>query len=426
MAPARLTRQLFDSQTPPQRLALERAIDQARRSRVDLYLVGGAVRDLLLGEGHVDLDLMLEGDAIAFADDVAAQLRAKVTRHPRFGTASLKGDGFHLDFAQARSETYERPGALPRVRPAALRDDLARRDFSVNAMALRLTGGRGDIVDPHGGRRDIAAKLVRVLHEGSFQDDATRILRALRYEGRLGFRLDEQTEAWLRRDLSYLATISGARVRRELERIALEPRAAEILARAESLGALGATHTALRFAPIAGAVESASQRAMPHRIEVVFAVLLAGATDRQRSDATGRLALTGAQEAAVRGLVALQATEVQLATDGLSPSEAVRLLEGRPVAAIEAFALLREGAAAGERARRYLDEWRRVRPRLDGHDLAALGVDPGPPVGALLRMLREARLDGRTRDRDDEERLVAQTLAKRGEPRAVAGARARG
>jgi tRNA nucleotidyltransferase (CCA-adding enzyme) len=426
MALARLTRQLFASQTPPQRLALERAIDHARRSRVDLYLVGGALRDLLLGEGHVDLDLMLEGDAIAFAGEVAAELRAKVTRHPRFGTASLKGEGFHLDFAQGRAETYERPGALPRVRPAGLRDDLTRRDFSINAMALRLTGDREDLVDPHGGRRDIEAKLVRVLHDRSFQDDATRILRALRYEGRLGFRLEAQTETWLRRDLPYVATISGARVRRELERIAIEPVAPAILARAEALDALVATHAALRFAPVAGAVERAVQLAMPHRVEVVLALLLSGATPGQRNDAIGRLALTGAQEAAVRGGVGLQAIEKQFDDEGLPPSEVVSLLEGRPVAAIEAFALLREGSPAGERARRYLDEWRRVRPRLDGHDLAALGVEPGPPVGALLRLLRDARLDGRARDRDDEERLVRQTLTQQQTPRAVAGARARG
>jgi tRNA nucleotidyltransferase (CCA-adding enzyme) len=349
-----------------------------------------------------------------------------VTRHPRFGTASLKGEGFHLDFAQARAETYERPGALPRVQPAGLQDDLARRDFSINAMALRLTGDREDLVDPHGGRRDIEAKLVRVLHERSFQDDATRILRALRYEGRLGFRLEQHTKAWLCRDLSYIASISGARVRHELERIAIEPRAAAILARGEALGALGATHAALRFAPVADAVERAVQRAMPHRMEVGFALLLAGASEGQRHDAIGRLALTGAQDAAVRGVVGLQGIATNLGEEGLPPSEVVRLLEGRPVAAIEAFALLREGSPAGERARQYLDEWRRVRPRLDGHDLAALGVEPGPPVGTLLRLLRDARLDGRTRDRDAEERLVAQTLAQQQTPPAIAGARARG
>jgi tRNA nucleotidyltransferase (CCA-adding enzyme) len=426
MASSHLRKLLFQAQTQPQRLALEGAVELAQRLGVDLYLVGGAVRDLLLGESHVDLDLMLEGDAIAFAETLAGQLEAHATRHPRFGTASLKGEGFHLDFARARAESYDRPGALPQVRPGNLRDDLARRDFTINALALRLTGSRDDVLDPFGGQRDIAGKLVRALHEGSFQDDATRILRALRYEGRLGFRLESGTEAWLCRDLDYISTISGARVRRELERIALEPRAPEIFARAEALGALAATNRGLRFRPVAAAIREAVQRSMPHPVEVIFALLLSSAKEGDRNDAIARLALKNVEEAAVRGLVALQAIDAQLGEDSLPPSEAVRLLEGRPVAAIEPYALLREGSPAGERALRYLDEWRRLRPRLDGHALAELGVETGPQVGALLRMLRDARLDGRTRDRDDEERLVRQRLAQRGGSRAAAGASAHG
>jgi tRNA nucleotidyltransferase/poly(A) polymerase len=140
------------------------------------YLVGGAVRDLLLGAEHPDLDLAVEGDAV----ELARRLGAEPVAHERFSTATVDLDGVRVDLARTRAETYPHPGALPEVEPAPLERDLARRDFTVNAMALPLDG-RGQLVDPHGGRVDLRAGLLRVLHPGSFADDPTRALRAARY-----------------------------------------------------------------------------------------------------------------------------------------------------------------------------------------------------------------------------------------------------
>ncbi len=407
----------------PAREALGRAVAFAERSGLDLDLVGGGVRDLLLGAGHVDLDLVVEGDAIALASLLGEALGARVVAHPRFGTAVVQSEGLRLDFARARAERYERPGALPAVTPAGLSDDLARRDFTINAMALRLSGGhKGRLIDPHGGRDDLHRRLVRVLHDGSFQDDATRILRALRYAGRLGFALETKTQSLLERDLSYLDTISGARLRHELERIAEEEAVAGIARLGQEFGALAAVHPSLQASErVLRALEALPDLARSRRDAVLFSLLLADAPAGDVERAIARLALTGRQMEAVRGLVALREREPALAVEGLQPSAAVALLAPAPMAAIEAFALIAERPLAAGRARRYLAEWRFVRPRLNGRDIEALGVPRGPRVGVALALLREARLDDGTHGRDDEIELVRRQVL--GERRLAGAAR---
>ncbi|MEX2157800.1 MAG: hypothetical protein WEB04_00145 [Dehalococcoidia bacterium] len=401
------------SLSPEALRALRRAVALAERVGLEPYLVGGGVRDLLLGAGHVDVDLVVEGDAIELAGAFAAEVRARVVRHLRFGTATVTGDGFRLDFARARTERYLRPGVLPSVRPARIEDDLARRDFTINAMALSLASrSAGRLVDPYGGQRDLDAKLIRVLHDGSFQDDATRILRAARYAGRLGFKLQRRTRNLIKRDVTYLRTISGTRLRHEFERIADEPGAAAALRLAQQLGALHATHEAL-CAGERALREARGLAGAPHRHELVFCFLLANAPPRAATGAVQRLALTRKQAGAVRGLLALRNIERRLASKTLLPSDAVRLLEPHPAVSVEAFALLSAAALAADRARRYLDEWHAVRPRLGGRDIEALGVPHGPKVGAALSMLRDAQLDGVTVTREDEVALVGKMAAER-------------
>ena len=170
--------------------ALSRLIELANQRGTAIYLVGGPVRDLLLDLLPGDLDVAVEGDAIDLATHLAAAADLRIVRHARFGTATVSGDGAHIDLAPARSETYEAAGALPTVHPSSIDDDLHRRDFTVNAMAFALNGNAvGRLLDPAGGRANLDAGLIRVLHDASFQDDATRILRAARYEARLGFRI---------------------------------------------------------------------------------------------------------------------------------------------------------------------------------------------------------------------------------------------
>lgn len=411
---ARLGQRLYRRLPAEQAAAVCCTVSLAERCAMPLYLVGGGVRDLLLGAAHLDIDFVVEGDAIALARAVAKELRARAVAHARFGTALVRGDGFRLDLARARAERYERPGALPSVQAASIADDLARRDFTINALALRLRGpDAGALLDPFCGQDDLARRRVRVLHDESFWDDATRILRALRYAGRLGFQIETHTAQLLQRDLSYLSTISGARLRHEFERIAEEDRVGRIVRLADKTGVLRALHPAL--APGEGALRAIDRlpRVPPaHRSAVLFALLLTEATPLTAEAAIERLALTGEQERALRGLLAMRRLETRLARVTLRVSETVRLLDPHPPAAIEAFALLTGRTLAARRARRYLEDWRSIRPRLDGRDVVALGVPRGPQVGAALALLRDARLDGRVTTRREEETLVRRRFVR--------------
>ncbi len=412
MSDANLIDKLDARLPPPARGALLTLTTLAQQRGLALYLVGGPVRDLLLDGETLDLDLTLEGDAPSLTREAAAALAARCVVHPAFRTATLKGEGFVLDLATARSETYERPGALPTVRPASIREDLLRRDFTLNALALPLTGARrGELLDPAGGRADLEAGLVRVLHERSFVDDATRILRAARYEVRFGFRLEERTLAWLRRDAAYIATISGARLRQELARIFREPEPERALLRLSELGALAALHPSLTFDQ-EQAVALARLRALgPEAAHGAAWALLAWPLDEVQAAAlAARLTVTRPQTQALCALPRLRGLEAALARPALRPSQVVEMLSPHPAAPVWALAAATGSEVVRERALGYLRHWRYVKTSLDGHALLALGVPPGPPLGEVLRRLKVAKLDGEVTSRQDEERVVRSHL----------------
>ena len=401
------------------RKAIVAIVRQAQDEALAIYLVGGSVRDLLLNRPTLDVDLTLEGNAPALARRVAIGLQdVRCTTHPAFGTATLKGADFRLDLATARVETYERPGVLPAVSPGSLRDDLFRRDFTVNAMAMPLTGDhRGDIIDPFDGKSDLKAGLLRVLHEASFKDDATRILRGARYESRLGFRLESKTVRWLRRDIAYLEAISGPRVREEMTRLWREPQPERILLRLSELGALHTVHPALSFDGSRAEALARLREMQPTPSQTAYLALLAWELSRQEAAAlAARLALNKRETEAVRAVPQVRALERALSAE-VRPSRTVELLSPFPSAAVWALAASGEESARRQ-ALRYLRRWRYAKPSLDGHALLAMGARPGPQLGEALRRLKAAKLDGEVRSRGDEERLASELL------RAGAGRRA--
>ncbi|HEU5321270.1 MAG TPA: hypothetical protein VFX28_10730, partial [Methylomirabilota bacterium] len=360
----------------------------------------------------LDLDLTLEGDAPTLARTVAADLPdVRCTVHSAFRTATLKAPGFRIDIATARAESYGRPGALPTVRPGSLRDDLARRDFTVNAIALPLTGpGAGALVDPFRGAADLDAGLLRVIHEASFRDDATRILRGARYEARLGFQFERQTLRWLRRDVRYLETISGPRLRDELLRALHEPQPERVLLRLHQLGALAVIHPSLSFDDRRSTALARLRGLRPDPPVTASLALLAWELPASEAAAlAARLSLTRREADAVRAAPAARALLPPLSGD-VTPSRAVEMLSPLPPAAVWALAAADTGHA-GDCALSYLRRWRQVKPLLDGHALSALGVAPGPRLGEVLRRLKTAKLDGEVRTRRDEETLARQLLS---------------
>ncbi len=381
----------------------------------ELYLAGGAVRDLLRGAGHVDLDLTMEAETAPIASAVADAMGARAVTHARFGTATVKGAGYELDLAQTRRERYAQPGALPDVEPASLQEDLARRDFSIAAMALRLTEPAGELIDPFGGQRDLEARQMRVLHEASFQDDATRILRAVRYATRLGFEIEASTAGWLTRDLGYIDRISGARLRRELLLLLREESAVDAAVLAQELGVLASIHPALRLTrAVAEGWRVALAR--PHRVaadELGLCVLLEPATGASATAVATRLHLTARQEKALLDLARLESLSSSLKATREDGVAAVAMLDGKEPAAIEALAI-REGGDTAAACEAYLAHWRHIRPLLRGGDVVALGLSAGPAVGEMLSALRAARLRGQVETREDEIELVKRELGMRG------------
>jgi len=392
---------------------LEVVLRLAEEEGCALYLVGGGLRDLVLRRGQVDIDLVGEGRMLSLAQKAATVLGGRWVEHRAFGTVTVEGRGFRLDLAMARAESYARPGALPKVRPASIGDDLARRDFTINAMALALCGRqRGQLLDPFDGMDDIAGGLVRVLHDGSFIDDATRILRAVRYETRFSFSIEEKTLALLKRDLTYLDTISGARLRHDLLRLLAEDQPEKGLLRCQELGVLAAIHKALRFDDELAVAFRRARRAgqAPPQPELYLGLLGTRLSPADAEAVALRLTLSKRQRQALEGAAALTQLLPWLSRADVRPSQVVERLEPYALTAVEAWVLVASQSAAQEKVRRYLSDWRYVKPSLDGRTLERLGMMRGPGMGDVLRLLKAARLDGRASSREEEVELVREVL----------------
>ncbi|HET8944775.1 MAG TPA: hypothetical protein VFO59_08340 [Dehalococcoidia bacterium] len=374
--------------------------------------MGGPLRDLLLGQASLDVDIVVEGDGIGLARDLADGLGTRPRVHPAFGTATITGDHWHIDIATARRETYRRPGALPDVIPATVDADLGRRDFTINAMALRLDGpDAGTLLDPLDGEADLRAGVIRALHEGSFQDDATRILRAARYRARFRFQMEPKTLAWLRRDTSCLQAISGARLHREFARLFREAEPELALSSLEETGALAAVHPGLSFPLERAAALGWLRFAHPHGLATAcWPLLAAAATPGQASGVAGRVALTKTQALAVEAMPRLRELAGALKSPSIRRSDLVDMLAPFLASALWAFAAV-EGGPARDRCLDYLERARHLKPTLRGDDVIALGVPRGPEVGQALRRLKKAKLNGEVKTRRDEERLVRGLLA---------------
>ncbi len=415
MPPADLPPHLQAALTPNEALVLGNAVALAAAHGLPLYLVGGGVRDLLMGRPLKDLDIVVEGDPAILLKALVNAVRGDITHSSRFGTAAFTVSGMNVDVVMARKETYAHPGALPTVTPSSIDDDLWRRDFTINAVALRLHPGPQEILDPTGGQRDLQAGVVRVLHPKSFQDDATRILRAVRYEQRLAFHMEPLTEGLLQRDVGYLQTISGDRLRKELDLAFHEASADAFLRRAGDLGVLQALHPALpdpagtakRLDLLAALHPSAEGLPLTH-----LALLVHGMDDAQRQSFSARLNMPRIWTKVMDDTQTAVERIAALPSDA-KPSQVVRALDGLSLEALQATAALAPNAAQRQLAMRYLAEWRHIRPALTGNDLLRLGIPQGPVIKEVMAALLEARLDGKAPSREVEIAIAQAWLQRR-------------
>jgi len=377
---------------------------------IPVYLVGGPVRDVVLGAPVKDLDFVLVGDAPALAEDLAGELGGEATVHTRFGTATVEIEGQRVDVVTARRESYPFPGSLPEVSASSLEDDLARRDFSINAMALPLSEDSPEVIDPHGGLQDLVSRSVRTLHPGSFADDPTRMLRAVRYEQRLGFVIADSTMSELKEALAggHVEAVTGDRWRQELQKIFDEDRAVGMLLRATELGVLAAVHPALSGGQgLTRLTGENSLGPMDYLAALVWSLSTADGDAVSR-----RLNLTAAWAGVVRDTIALRELEPVLSRPPVRVSAVCRALDGLDPDAIGASARLSLDLQFAGLLRRYLAEWRLIVPALTGDALLAMGVPQGPKIGEVLRELHSAKLDGLAGTEEEERALVHQIISR--------------
>lgn len=442
-------RQLMTDAFPPALWGMTLAISEtAAALNMPLYFVGGLARDLLLDKRPTDLDMVVEGDAIQLARRLQRQFGGSVHTHTRFGTAkwlvtadiwqaietqyppsqtvsTSSNGGFPLpsaiDFVTARSEFYTRPSALPEVAQGSIKLDLHRRDFTINTLAVRLDGAHlGQLLDFYGGRRDLEKGLIRVLHSLSFIDDPTRILRAVRLEQRLRFRIEPRTAELIEAALPMLDRVTGDRIRHEIELAFHEEAPARMLSRLAQLGAMAQIHPALAWSaeieaafdrvtalaahPVWGELASPEERPF-----LYFALWLLPLTVGEQTAVMNRLKVRKSTREDIFAVGRLLDSLTKLPPQPM-PSQVEKALRPSPP---RALLVARIGPEDEEQTRlidQYYTTWRHVKTAVTGDDLRAMGLKPGPQFAVLLDKLLAARLDGEAADEADERALLADLL----------------
>ncbi len=416
-----LSLRLDQALSPQQGWVLKSAAELAALKQQPLYIVGGFVRDLLLSRPGLDFDLVVVGDAIGLARALAARQGGKVTVHSKFKTAQwfppsdLELNGF-VDFITARTEVYKHPASLPTVLSGTLSDDLRRRDFTINTLALRLDGDHyGELIDELAGLEDLQAGILKTLHSQSFQDDPTRLFRIVRYEIRYGFKIAPETLALIPGALQQINRLSAERVRHELDLIMEEENTASILKRLEKLGILASVHPALewnqviqnRFEKGLNAAQNLAH--FPSRRMLGWALWLMDVPSSRLAGIEKRLHFDSVLRDTLQAASALFAHAGSLA--GKKPSQCAVVLDKIPVKAVQAVYLGLPAGATQQVLRNYLESWRAIKPKTTGHDLKKRGLPPGPEYKTLLRKLRVAWLDGEVKTAKQEAALLDKLIS---------------
>ena len=401
---------------------------EAERLGLPLYIVGGSVRDLLLGRLIKDLDFTVEGEAALLAEALLRKYAGRVVFHQRFGTATWTPDEStfkrvnmplpgpsefppFLDLISARSETYSQPGALPAVQRSTIDDDLRRRDFSINAMALRLDGQYyGELVDPLGGQADVDRGLIRILHDRSFIDDPTRMLRAVRYAGRYEFEIEPKTLGLIDDEAkAALSGLSGERLRHEFDLLFEEKNRAAMLNRLAGLDLLRPIHPSLQFTspllPLPDEVPSelgsfARPESLSFKQTLGWILWLMPLPVSDIEEISKRLDFPAPLAAAARAASNLFADLSSFR--GWKPSQWTFHLDDLPALAVYAVFLVTKN----ENLREYLLTWRNIKPTINGNHLKQRGLEPGPRFAEILRRLRSAWLDGEVKNSEEERKFL--------------------
>ena len=408
--------------------------DAAGRLGMPVYIVGGVVRDLLLDRPVKDLDIVVGGDAICLGREVVSAYGGSLLTHPQFFTANWEseedaipdipiagwGPRASLDLISARSETYPSPAALPVVTMGSIEDDLHRRDFTVNTLAVRLDGEhRGGLLDLCGGLRDLNAGILRTLHDRSFVDDPTRIFRGIRFEQRFGFAFEPDTLRQMREQMDGIADLTGPRIWHELRLFCSEPCPEKLFSRIAGLGIAERIHSGLAWTETVEADCLRFRTGVPGR-KPLFP---GGGPDMEIVDEEGllwvwfsalprdmvtelgkRLQLSGRTIEGIENTALMR--EKFPAFADRKTSEAFFFLDKIPLPALYCYSRICTSEKEWDLMRDYLDQWDQSSPVTTGHDLRRMGFEPGPKIGEILKRLRAARIDGEVRTEQEEAALL--------------------
>jgi len=378
-----------------------------------VYVVGGVVRDLILGREPVDADISVVGDAGAFSGALAGRLGAARPTESEFLTFKItlgntSEGATSIDVVTARAETYAEPAALPDVVPSSIEDDLERRDFTVNSMGISLSDSDwGNLVDPMNGLGDIMRKRIRVLHDASFTDDPTRLFRAVRYAVRLDFSIDSTTKSLIDDSLGKVDRLSGARLRNEFELMLGEPKRVEILHEAEDLGLLAAISPGLR---IGSRSLEVMESGASTRFEDLLALSTFGLTQDEAEQVAKRFDGPEMWTKTIRGNPELADLVAVLDRSDIRRSEVAEILDSVPLQSIRAYIAAGPPLPRRDRMIEYIDKIRFERPEITGDDLIAAGIEEGPVIGQLIDIVRRARLDGQVKTKQEELDLAKSRL----------------
>ena len=383
-----------------------------------VYVVGGLVRDLIIDRSPSDIDISVVGDAKTFSLEVASRLGAALPDESQFltfkiDTCGIFSDVSSIDVVTSRFETYAEPAGLPQVKVSSIEDDLNRRDFSVNAMAISLSRSDwGTLVDPKNGFGDVMRKRIKVLHDGSFVDDPTRIFRAVRYAVRLGFKIESGTKELMSKSLANIDRLSGSRVRNEFELILSETELVEILRVSEAIGLLGAISPGLRIGTKALQVLSAQseQELASAELSRTIAIATFGLNENEAKQVVERFNAPDSWEESIIGNVQLARQVGVLDEENIAPSEVAEILDRIPLTSINAYILAGPPLPRRSKLVEYLEKFQFIKPEITGKDLLMIGIPQGPVIGQLIDLVRRAKLDGKVSTKQEEIDLAKSRL----------------
>jgi tRNA nucleotidyltransferase (CCA-adding enzyme) len=411
---------------------IEAIANHAQKQNINMYMVGGVVRDLFLNRPNLDIDLVLEADAINFARSLCDILGGEINSHRPFGTATwILDEGVvnklqvelatlpdHIDFATSRNEFYDHPTALPSVYSSSIKLDLLRRDFTMNTLAIQLSPERSAnrLLDFYGGFNDLQNKTIRVLHSLSFVDDPTRVLRAIRFEHRLGFTIEKRTAELIDSAHPMLRRITGERLRNELKSLLNENEPERELLIMQGRGILPAIHPDLNFDALAVNNFKTARETQDHwplqigKIRHIYwHIIMSYLPPERLSDLCGRL-LFGRNWINSFILVAKIMQQSKIINDeNSSVSDIVHELEGLRNTALVALWIMSDEMPR-QRIEHYLNDWKNIQSAITGHTLRELGLPPGPQYRALLGQIRDARLNAEVKNEDEERQLLDKLL----------------